>query len=247
MALKVISLDFWNTIFDSSNGTNRNKIRKLTIYKELEDYEFVLTDELFDKALKESWAYFNNIWMNQQRTPQAEDTIQFFWKYLGLPHNPGAIERITRVFSDSILDFPPKLNDGIIDVLPKLAEKYKLGIVSDTGFTPGSILRILLKDFDIFKYFSAFSFSDETGVSKPHPKAFSTILEQLDCLPQNSVHIGDIEKTDIVGAKKIGMKAILYNGDKTAQFNKDNTPTTLAEFESNNWNEIYNLILDLDS
>ncbi len=242
MKLKVITIDFWNTLFDSSNGINRNKLRKLAILKEIEQYQIEFTDEIFDKALKESWEFFNNIWMNEQRTPKSLDTIEFFWNSIGLSHNPGAIERIDRVFAESSLDYPPALMEGAKEALPLLAEKYKLAIVSDTGFTPGVLLRVLLEKNDILQYFSSFSFSDETGVSKPHKNAFLKVLNELNTAPNDALHIGDIEKTDVIGAKQIDMYAIRFTGDSTAVLNKINTKTTLADFELSHWNNIVETI-----
>jgi len=52
----------------------------------------------------------------------------------------------------------------------------------------------------------------ELGVSKPHRKAFETVLKATDARPERSWHVGDIMKTDIKGAKALGMHAILFTG-----------------------------------
>jgi putative hydrolase of the HAD superfamily len=246
MPIKVVTIDFWNTLFDSSNGIKRNAVRQQVLLEQIKKYDFELTEELYNEALKASWEFFNKIWINDQRTPHTDETIGFFWSYLKLPYSPESIKIVAKSFAESILDFPPLLVANVKEVLPQLAGKYQLGIISDTGFTPGTILLKLFEQEKIIQYFSSFSFSDETGVSKPHPKAFLKILNDLNCEAQFAVHIGDIEKTDIVGAKNIGMRAIRFNGDKTATLNMENSKNTLADAETSDWSEIPKIIRIFD-
>ena len=45
---------------------------------------------------------------------------------------------------------------------------------------------------------------------KPHPIAFTTALKNLNCLPENSIHIGDLLETDIIGAKNCKMRTVWF-------------------------------------
>lgn len=242
MSSKVITFDFWNTIFDSSGGSIRNDYRKKVLVNEIDKFGIVVKQEQFQKAMTSSWERFNKIWIEDQRTPSPRETAEFFWQQLDMPKNKESIEYLVKEFADAVLIYPPKLLPGVKEAIINLSENYTLGIVSDTGFSPGSILKEMLNREEILHYFSVFSFSDETGVAKPHPKAFNTILESLNCSPEYALHIGDIEKTDIIGAKNLNMKAIRYTGDPTALYNKDNPHKSLADFESNNWLEIPEII-----
>lgn len=237
MKLKVITIDFWNTLFDSSNGTRRNALRQHVLLEEIGRHGSSITEEQYTVALQASWDFFNKIWFSEQRTPLPNETIGFFWDYLKMPPDPGAVERIAEIFSTSILDSPPKVNPGARDVLKALKNNYKIGLVSDTGFSPGVILRELLNREQLLEYFDAFSFSDETAVSKPQAKAFSTILDKFGCPPELALHIGDIEKTDIDGAIGIGMKSIRYNGDQTTMKGINNPKKSKANAEISHWNE----------
>jgi len=247
MTLKLITIDFWNTLFDSSNGTKRNQLRMEKLVSSINSYGRKIESPEFEKAMQASWGYFNEIWKKDMRTPLPEETVGFFWNYLGLPSDNSCIEEVAKGFANSILDYPPKLLPGVKEALIKLSENYKLAIVSDTGFSPGNVLRELLKNSGIIQYFDAFSFSDETSVSKPHPKAFLTILEQLEFKPEEAIHIGDIEQTDIIGAKDIGMKAIRFNGDPTAVLSANNPKESKADFLATSWDEIFDFIVNYDS
>ena len=243
--LKVITIDFWNTIFDSSSGNERNKYRLNALITETDKLGIFIRQEELEPAMKSSWEYFNHIWMNEQRTPSSIELVRFFWEKLNIPENEDSIQRIAETFSNSILVHPPMLVENVKNSIDELNRDYKLGIVSDTGFSPGSVLKILLEKEGILDYFSAFSFSDETGVSKPHEKAFRKVLDEFDCKPEDALHIGDIENTDIVGAKKLGMYAIRFDGDSSRFLVKENPKETLADFESSDWKEIPSLIKKL--
>lgn len=243
--IKAITIDFWNTIFDSSGGTVRNDLRRNALLAAIEKHGIRVEADEFDVALKASWEYFNDIWRNEMRTPNVVDSVSFFWNYLKLPKDDFAVQALANYFAESVILHPPKLIDGVAAQLAELSQIYKIGLISDTGFSPGTVLKRLLEKVGILSYFTAFSFSDETGVSKPHPKAYLKVLEELNISPEEAMHIGDIEATDIVGAKQLGMKAIRFNGDPTAVYSKENTSSTLADAEMNHWQELSNILRSL--
>lgn len=247
MTLKLITIDFWNTLFDSSNGINRNAVRQHIFAGEISKAGVDVSKDEFQNAVQQSWKFFNDIWMNQQRTPETYETIDYLWNYLKLPPNPESVKIVAKSFAESIIDYPPKLMDNALDAISLLkSDGYKIGLISDTGFTPGSILKKVMENAGVFGFFDAFSFSDETGVSKPNAKAYSTLLDYFNIAPREALHIGDIEKTDIVGAKSIGMKAVRFSGDDTAVLNKDNPKISLADAEIHNWNEFYTKIKEIE-
>lgn len=246
MKPKLITIDYWNTIFDSTGGEERNSQRRQEILNVIQKAN-INTDGIdFNSTIKVGWKYFNNIWINENRTPSTLEMIEFMFDTLKIPKDEKQITRLVKVFSESILEYPPKLLPGVYDVLNKLESDYMLAIVSDTGFSPGSILRVLLNDNKILHLFKAFSFSDETGVAKPHQTAFMKVLDELNVKPEQAVHIGDIERTDIAGAKALSMRAVKYNGDPFFKDSINDSNHTLADFETNDWNEIYNYIISLN-
>ncbi len=242
MPLKVVTIDFWNTLLDSSRGMERNGYRLSVLKKELAALGVTFTDEQYSEALKASWEFFNSIWKLEQRTPLTKEMVVFFWELMEVPFDEGAIDRVTDAFAKCNLLFQPELIEGVKDALETLSADFKLGIVSDTGFSPGSILRQLLEEKGVLKYFSAYSFSDETGVSKPHPKAFTTILDQLGASPEEALHVGDIEDTDIKGAKELGMKAIRFLSEEPELHFRNNPEATLADYSADNWEEVVRII-----
>ncbi len=242
MAIELITIDFWNTLFDSSNGDARKNHREETVKKEIKRMGVEIDDSEIERASEECWRVFDIIWRNEHRTPSTDELVHVVLNYLNIEHNQVLIERITNEYEEGVLHHPPLLLPGVKETIPLLAEQYTLAIVSDTAFSPGSILKKLLAQYNIEEYFAHYSFSDETGFSKPHPNTFSIVLNAANCMPMNAVHCGDIERTDIIGAKNYGMKAILYLGDIEGEMSKENPEQTSADAIAHTWDAIPDII-----
>ena len=245
MSLKTVTIDFWNTLYNSKGGMERNKYRQRALIQELDKYDKLVKQDEFEAAMKSSWEFFNKIWFSEKRTPRPEETVTHFWKTLEMEHNDESISKIIDEFANSTLVHPPQVNPGAKEAVEKLFEDFNLAIVSDTGFTKGELLKKLLKKDGLLDYFEYFSFSDETEVSKPHPKAFQVVLDHFNCKPEEAIHIGDIERTDIEGAVGIGMHAIRYSGDMSGNMAKQNPQDTKGDIDLDSWEKIVEFIYNL--
>ncbi|TFH60338.1 MAG: HAD family hydrolase, partial [Candidatus Zixiibacteriota bacterium] len=125
---------------------------------------------------------------------------------------PIQLEPLAQKFGELGLMLCPEPTPHIAETLALLSKSYPLGIVSDTGYTPGSVLRKHLAQHGLLQYFSAFSFSNESGRAKPNEHAFMTALNQLGVEPANAIHCGDLLAHDVLGARQLGMTAVLYTG-----------------------------------
>ena len=62
-------------------------------------------------------------------------------------------------------------------------------------------------------YFDHWSFSDEVGWYKPAPEIFRHALDGLGGVaPERAAHVGDLRRTDVAGARAMGMTAVRYRG-----------------------------------
>ena len=238
MSISVVTIDFWNTLVDSSGGDGRNRQRAETMIAEAKRLGVDLDMDQVKTAGENSWAFFRQHWLELVRTPLTHEMVDHMWKELGLPDDPEAKKRVEEVYAKGIVDHPPALLPGVKDALPALAERYTLGIVSDTAISPGIYLKEVLHNHGVLEFFTHFSFSDETGVAKPHRKAFDTILDATKTDPDTGLHIGDIERTDVAGSRGIGMFAILYSGDHRNSVVKSDVKETKANRVSHHWDDI---------
>src|SRR5207249_4289937 len=78
--------------------------------------------------------------------------------------------------------------------------------------TPGHLVRGMLDDAGLLKYLEFQAFSDEVGVPKPGNEIFAKALVELGVRPSEAIHVGDLKRTDIAGARDIGMHAARFRG-----------------------------------
>ena len=135
----------------------------------------------------------------------------------------------------------PRPVPGVMEVLPRLSQRYRLGLISDVGLTPGRVLRKLLQRDGLLSLFRVLTFSDETGATKPRPEQFLRTLNGLGVRPVEAAHIGDLPETDIAGARGVGMKAILFLGESHRE---DGLSMADAVFEE--YRELEELLGELD-
>ena len=116
-----------------------------------------------------------------------------------------ATQILRKVFQDG-LKF--KLYDDALPTL-KLLKKRNLilGIISNVGQEAASIYQNLglqpYLDFQITSF--------EAGHNKPDPEIFLSALEKAQVKAEEAMYVGDQYDLDIVGARGVGMKAVLID------------------------------------
>lgn len=85
-------------------------------------------------------------------------------------------------------------------------------LVCDTGFSPGRVVRRILGDKGFLEMLDVLAFSDEVGVPKPDARMFRHALDGIGVEAGDAVHVGDLRRTDIAGARALGMGTIRFKG-----------------------------------
>jgi len=214
MTLKAITFDFWGTLFiEGPDYAGQVKNLRNEILLDAASEAGVPADPaLVMEAWRRAALDFDAAWNAGQVMTPFERVTRIF-AYLGLPYDEGQVALTTQRIVEAALQGNLIPLPGVLETLPKLAQHYTLGIVSDTSVSTGRILREQLRHHKLHDLFSGFSFSDETGVVKPKPEAFLAALDEMGAKPQEALHIGDIPRTDIAGAFQTGYPyAVLYTG-----------------------------------
>jgi putative hydrolase of the HAD superfamily len=170
-------------------------------------------DERLDDALDGAFGAYTNAWhANRQFT--GEDGALFVLGALGVDLAPADAQRVVTAYVRSAAGLAPKLTPGVAATLRTLANAgVRLGIVCDVGMTPSDILRDYLDGHGLLGLFHHWSFSDEVGVYKPDPAIFRHALDGLGGVdPGRAAHVGDLRRTDVAGARAVGLATVRYAG-----------------------------------
>ena len=97
-----------------------------------------------------------------------------------------------------------------IEVLTQLKNQYKLAIISNVlPTTTADVVHELLREAQLFDFFDVIVVSSEVEISKPNPRIFEIVLDELNVKPEEAVMIGNTISTDIFGGNRVGMKTVL--------------------------------------
>jgi putative hydrolase of the HAD superfamily len=213
VGIEAVTFDFWQTIVTEQEGAfdyyrARRKELLIEALRTVDD----LKEERLEEALHAEARDHNRIWLHEHRTLTAGERLRRVLKLLRVKLPEEVTVDLTRAFETGILERPPVLVEGARELVQALAGRYRLGIISDTGFSPGVVLREVLRANRLLDAFDSLVFSDEAGRSKPHFEVFSRSSEALGTPLAGIVHIGDLEHTDVLGAKNAGCRAIRFTG-----------------------------------
>ena len=104
-----------------------------------------------------------------------------------------------------------KLNDGAIELLNLLKDKYPLHILSN-GFHEVQLVKLASSGLDV--YFDHVITSEMANAKKPNPRIFQFANKKCQATADESLMIGDNLEIDVRGAVDFGWKAIHYNPSK---------------------------------
>ena len=123
------------------------------------------------------------------------------------------MDEIAEYYADSFLVHPPPAHEDAVHVLQSIKDMgFKLGLISNTGMTPGFTFRSYMEDRGMLEYFHTLTFSDEVKLAKPASEIFMMTLREMDAEPGQTIHVGDHVTNDVAGAKRCGMKTVWISG-----------------------------------
>lgn len=207
--IQAVTFDLWNTLIINKSYS---KQRLKNLFQFLQEREIFLSfDELrsaYDKKFHLTEVTFEEI---EFRHIYTEDRILNVLKELSIEIPKEKLEFIKKDLESLMLQDPPSLKPSVKETLEKLAPNYQIGLISNTGVTPGQIINKVLDEHKILDFFDVTVFSDETGYFKPHPIMFEFPLKTLKCKAENAIHIGDMLETDVKGANDYQMLSVWFN------------------------------------
>lgn len=203
---KAIFFDLYGTLIDIKTDEN-----ELWVYEMLSRYLAYHSVHVAPEELKK--AYFEGIRQHLSQSKEIYPDVDVYklfsdimYKYGKKRYSKNIVIDIGMLFrSLTIRHFG--VFAGLYDVLCLLSESYEIAIISDAQwvFAEPEIAMLGLDQF-----FKLRILSSRFGFKKPDIRLFKIAMEKLEVIPKGSIYIGDNPNKDLIGAKKAGMKFILF-------------------------------------
>jgi putative hydrolase of the HAD superfamily len=199
----LVTLDFWQTLFaDTADSQRRAHILRLEGVREtLAEAGRLYTAAEVASANARAVEGFIAVW-REHRDMTAAEQLRIFLGVLD-PTLPVALDatmldRVARAYQEPALTHRPAITPAAAEAVREIrARGLTLGVISNTGRTPGRVVRRLLEDAGLLACFDVLVFSDEAGVRKPAAAIFRRMLDQTGVDPAGAVHVGDDPVTDV--------------------------------------------------
>jgi HAD superfamily hydrolase (TIGR01549 family) len=233
--IRAVTFDLWNTLFANVSYSND---RLNYLIQRLKSEDIVLEKNALKREFYKNFDFTN--WNRKDLARKHIHTIvrlKEMLKSLNILLKPKIINDIVESFESTMLRNKPPLKNNVRKTLDTLSPDYKIGLISDTGITPGKIIREVLEDYKLSHHFEVMLFSDETGIYKPDPSVFQLALKKLKVNPENTLHVGDLLLTDIKGANNCHITSVWINDNKQIPH-----PKIIPDFEIQDLYEVVNII-----
>lgn len=223
--IRAVTYDCWGTLLKDRDwkGAWRKRLGALSSFLGIDEADA-------DGLLRDAWAKHDEAW-KQVETFGPGRMAAYCLEARGV-WDDDSLTSLTREFEEASLEVGVEAVEGTVDTLRALREvNISIGLVCDTGLTPARIVRQMLEENGLLGFLEVLCFSDEVGVPKPGNEIFEKALAGLGVTPPEAIHIGDLKRTDIAGARDIGMHAARFRGIHDDQSDAPDAPIVLDRHE----------------
>ena len=214
MPINGVTFDLWQTLLIDNRdlGLARMKVRLDGALEALRGAGEDFSEDQVQEAYRQCYRTCHDI-RAEGRDVTFMGQIEIFVRHIdpGLPERleQEVMKQIAAVYADSLFTYPPPPHPDAVNVLRSVKERgYRVGLISNTGMTPGTTFRQYMGQVGILGYFDTLTFSDEVQLAKPAPGIFLPTAKALGMAPEEIVHVGDHLLNDVLGASRVGMKTI---------------------------------------
>lgn len=203
-----VTFDCWNTLLYEEDWHTAHARRVDALGAMARESGAAVSRERAAVAFDAAWEQHMRLWAEGVATG-APEVARWALAGLGLrdPH-PG-LERLIALFQGASHSSRVLALEGARETLAALVERgIRCALVCDTGLTPGSVVRGHLARLGLLDALDVQAFSDEVGFPKPDARAFRAALTPLGIPPERAMHVGDLRRTDVAGARALGMTSV---------------------------------------
>jgi len=206
--IKAIAFDLWETLITNTGHVTREhkRVRLDRIARILST-----TTESLEVAYRQTWERCQELYWSVDKDVPCRTQIEHFVEALQLEVDEPTMQALEHAYATAAVEALPTVVSGAQEVLSALSARgYRLGLISNTGRTPGYALRTILGRLDLSRFFDAMVFSNEHGECKPQPSIFHALRQSLGVEFDEMLFVGDNLYADVYGAQRCGMTAVHF-------------------------------------
>ena len=209
--IRAVTFDLWNTLLTGTPGAV--EIRSRFWREVIVERGLDIGDDLLHGTLSMLPTRFDEEWRAGRQygpTEALADCFTAFGDRLASEDR----DALAAAFEAASYELKVAPVADAADVLSAVAATgVAVGIISDTNLAVGRHLRTYLDQHRILQHVTFAAFSDEVGVYKPDPAIFRVALDGLGIDdPTTVAHVGDLRRTDVAGARAMGMVTVRFRG-----------------------------------
>lgn len=208
--LSAVTFDCWQTLLVERDSTPAIALRGEALQRAARHTGRALSRRGAGEILDAGWRRLDRLWRAGQNAG-SDEMARWALEALGVePLEIGSLQaELATSLSEASLASDICALDGAAETLDTLARaRVPCALICDTGYTPGRVVRRLLERVDLLRGLEAQIFSNEVGVPKPAAAIFDAALDALGVDARASVHVGDLKRTDVAGARARGMSTV---------------------------------------
>ena len=203
-----MSFDCWQTLLTEEDWTWAHTLRVMALRDAACEAGSEVSYEIAERAFAAAWDRHLRLWQDG-KTSGATEIAAWGLAELQLVDPHPAFEHLVRRFEEASHTSRVVALEGSRALLAALdAAGTPCVLVCDTGLTPGRVVRRLLDAAGLLEHLRVLAFSDEVGAPKPDPRAFLAALGPLEVAPDQVLHVGDLRRTDVAGARALDMQTV---------------------------------------
>jgi putative hydrolase of the HAD superfamily len=214
--IKAIAFDLWETLITDTPELSRQQeqLRLQRMERTLAARGWSATAERIDHAYRALWRRCHDLYWSLDHDIPCRIQIEHFLEGLELDPASFAEETLLELetaYANAAIEVLPALVPFADETLSQLKSRgLGIGLISNTGRTPGSALREVLQHLGLGSSIDAMVFSNEHGECKPRTSIFSRLREELGVPSGEVLFVGDNLYADVHGAQNAGMRAVHF-------------------------------------
>jgi len=215
--IRSVSFDLWETLLTDTPELSRRqeRLRLDRMGRVLAERGFAQAADRIEQAYRNLWHRCLELYWSRDEDIACRVQIEHFLEALNLDpatFDEASLAALEDVYANAAVEVLPSVVPGAHDVLSELRERgYRIGLISNTGRTPGYALREILDRLGLAASIDVMVFSNEHGACKPQPSIFATLREALDVEYDEMMFVGDNLYVDVHGAQRLGITGIHFD------------------------------------